>query len=163
MKQEILLGVACVSTAIPQGAFSYESLQLVEYTGKRADFGRINPDGSFVFLTEREWATESLQQGKGIVYQGYVYFLEKKLEESEYYFHFKKALNQFLHGLSKTETFLYEALYDGYHFYMVKSMITLYSKGFFTHEEMMLKLESYLRKTKAHTLLNHVSPNRVAV
>lgn len=163
MKKEILLGLACVSISIPQGKLSHKELKLVEYTGKRADICRMMPDGSFSLLTERESAVEALEEGKGVVYQGYVYFLEKKLEESEFYFRFKKAMNQFISSLSKTEAFLYEALFDAYHFYMVKSMITLFRKGIFSHEQMMAKLESYLPTAKALTLLNHVTSNRVAV
>lgn len=163
MEQVVFLGEACLSVQIPQGEFTCEELQIAEYTGKRADIGRMKADGSLILLTEREWAVEALQLGKGVLFQGFIYFSEKKLEESEYYFRFKKKMNAFVNGLSKVETFLYDGLYEKHYFHMVKNMIGLYSKGIFSYEQAMVKLENYLPKAKAIRLLNHVSSNRVAV
>lgn len=163
MKKEMFLGMDCIGFGFPQGAFSENELGLWEYTGKKADLCKMNADGTMVIQTEEEWAINALVTGRGLIYKGYVYFLEEKLEGNAFYVQFEKAIKEFVNQLTKAEAFLYEGLFDTYHFYMVKNMITLYSKEIFTHEQITAKLELYLPKAKAVALLNYVKPSRVAV
>lgn len=163
MKEGLFLGVSCIVTTIAKGSFSLEGLQIEEYTGIRADIGKMNKDGSWTILTEKEWAKEKLENGQGVMHEGNIYFSKEQAGKSQYYFQFKKAYSVYFETLSKPEQFLMDSLYDIKYFFIAKSTLNLVEQEFFTKKQALQKLTNYSPTDKAIFLLNDLLPNRVAV
>lgn len=162
MEASNFLDHSCIRLSIPKG-LPLEGMSVLEYTGKCADIGRIQADGTFKIITEKEWATEALKDGRGIWYQGTVYFLEDQYAESVYYLHCKKMLSEFMGRLTEKDLTCYEGLYDIQHFHFVKQMISLLEQGIYSEKQFMDKVLKYMPKKQLDHLISRISLKGVAV
>lgn len=149
MKKVLFLEKDCLCISIPNGAFSDKSLNIITYTGKQADIGIMQPDRSFAIMTETEFAIKTLNEGKGILFDGSIYFSLSSFKSSKYYKRFNKAYNEFLSNLTELELSIYRSLNEVHDFYKVLSMIELYFLGVYSYELTIQKIEAYMRKAEA--------------
>lgn len=163
MKTGEFLGVLCTAIMVPTGVLSYDSLHILQYSGSNLDVARRTKNGSFILLKENELLAESLKEGKGVYYQGIVYFADRKTEANPHYFAFQRSFQEWKKGLNAWEQFLWDSLAEPKHFCLIKSTLQLFVNGVFNREQCLLKLQTYLQEAKAIALISMIQEKKVAV
>lgn len=142
-----------------------EKSYLFEFTASNLQFGRQLPNGKFKLMNEEELAMDYLENGKGVVYKGFVYFKENKTAENKHFENFQRHYNRLVQASNRKKEgehdsymngVMYESLTEASHFGMVKSIISLYQTGLFSAEILESKLNKYVHADYLQAVLQEV-------
>ncbi|MDF2879514.1 MAG: hypothetical protein K0R54_71 [Clostridiaceae bacterium] len=148
MEKVKFLGLNCVCLEVISRDICNTDNDIIEFHGLNVDYVRIGRSEKRI-LKEIDIARKHLEQGKGVEYKNFVYFLEEQIYANKYYIKFKDACDK---KISKCKNYMdglfYDCLKDVCMFEILRGVINLYHTGFFSEKAFKEKLNSYLKPEK---------------
>lgn len=169
MRDEIFLNHQCVAYEIPSRFVTMSSMKFMQYSGYNVDIGIPIPNGNgrFQIKKESDLVLENLNQGKGVYFDGSVFFLKEAISGSSQHRQFmaiysksKKKIER--NCVSESEQYLLDHVKEVHQVPIVKSIYQLYVTGLFSSDVLLKKLKFYLEEEQIAKLIQLFEAEREA-